>query len=58
MKCKQCNEEMVLEEYYTDFLNNEEEICLREQFGCVKCNATAIKRTYYKRDYEEEDYGN
>lgn len=53
MKCKQCDEEMVLEEYYTDFLNNDEEICLREQFGCVNCDTTAIKRTYYKKEREE-----
>ncbi len=58
MKCKQCGEEMVLEEYYTDFLNNDEEICLREQFGCVNCNITAIKYTYYKKESEEVRYGN
>lgn len=55
MKCKQCGEEMVLEEYYTDFLNNDEAICLSEQFGCVKCNITAIKHSYYVKDYEEEE---
>lgn len=53
MKCKNCGEEMVLEEYYIDFLNNDEEICLREQFGCINCDTTAIKRTYYKKVDEE-----
>ena len=57
MKCKNCNKEMELEEYYTDFLNNDEEICLREQFWCAQCEATAIKDTYYKKDSEEIKYG-
>lgn len=58
MKCKNCNKEMELEEYYTDFLNNEEEICLREYFWCSNCNTTAIKHTYYNKDHEEVEYGN
>lgn len=37
MKCKNCNKEMELEEYYTDFLNNDEELCLREEFWCPLC---------------------
>lgn len=56
MKCKNCDEEMILEEYYTDFLNNDEEICLREYFGCVECNLVAIKRSYYKKVAEEVTY--
>lgn len=58
MKCKNCNKEMELEEYSTDFLTNEEEICLREEFWCSQCGATAIKRTYYKREDEEIEYSN
>ena len=57
MKCKQCGEEMVLEESHTAFMYNNV-ICLCEQFGCVNCDITAIKRTYYKKVDEEEDYGN
>ena len=56
MKCPNCNREMELEEYYTDFLNNEEEICLREQFWCSVCGREAIKRTYYKQESEEVEY--
>jgi len=58
MKCKNCDKEMELEEYYTDFLNNDEEICLREEFWCAKCGATAIKYTYYTKESEEVKYGN
>ena len=57
MKCKNCNKEMELEEYYVDFINNEEEICLREEFWCSICDATAIKRTYYKKEREDIKYG-
>lgn len=53
MECKNCNKEMELEEYYTDFLNNEEEIRLREQFWCATCGHEAIKDTYYKKVREE-----
>lgn len=53
MKCKNCNKEMELEEYYTDFLNNEEEIRLREHFWCAICGHEAIKDTYYKKAREE-----
>ena len=58
MKCKNCNKEMELEEYYIDFLNNDEEICLREEFWCAQCGTPAIKRTYYKKESEEVEYGN
>lgn len=57
MKCPNCTKEMELEEYHTDFLNNEEEIRLREHFWCVICGREAIKDTYYKRDREEVKYG-
>ena len=53
MKCPNCNKEMELEEYYTDFLNNDEQICLRDQFWCACCGHEAIKRTYYKKESEE-----
>ena len=57
MKCDNCNKEMELEEYHTDFLNNEEEIRLREHFWCAICGREAIKDTYYKREREEVKYG-
>lgn len=57
MKCKNCNKEMELEEYYTNFLNNDEEICLREEFWCACCGATAIKYAYYTKESEEVQYG-
>ena len=57
MRCKNCNKEMELEEYYTDFLDNDERICLREQFWCSHCEATAIKYTYYEKESEEVSYG-
>ena len=53
MKCPNCNKEMELEEYDTDFFNNDEQICLREQFWCACCGHEAIKRTYYKKESEE-----
>lgn len=57
MKCKNCNKAMELEEYYTDFLNDEE-ICLREEFWCAHCGATALKQSYYKKESEDIEYGN
>ena len=57
MKCKNCNKEMELEEYYTDSLNDEE-ICLREEFWCAQCGATSIKQSYYKKESEDIEYGN
>lgn len=56
MKCRYCGEEMVMEEYYTDFYDNDERVVLTEMFGCVKCNKTAIKYTDYKKDCVEEEY--
>ena len=56
MKCKNCNKAMELEEYYTDFLN-EEEICLREEFWCAHCGVTALKQSYYKKESEDIEYG-
>ena len=57
MKCKNCNKEMELEEYSTDFLADEV-ICLREDFWCAHCNITAVKNTWYKKESEEVRYGN
>lgn len=52
MKCRRCGEEMELEEYYTTFMNNDEEIELREQFWCSNCDdgpeATCTRVARYK----------
>ena len=55
MECKECGEEMVLERYKINFLWDNE-ICMREEFGCVHCNATAVKLTYYTKTREEVSY--
>ena len=56
MKCKNCNTEMVLEEFYTDVSDSEKEICLRDYLWCPTCDITAIKYTYYKKEREEITY--
>lgn len=59
MKCKICGTEMELEEYYTTFLNNDEEIELREHFWCPKCDVgpsslcTRVARYKLEREWTE-----
>ena len=52
MKCENCDKEMELEEYETMFLNNDEDVCLRERFWCPQCDKVVIKRTYYHKTHE------
>ena len=53
MKCRKCNKEMEMEEWDTAFINDGDELCLREEFWCPSCDITEIKRTYYKKIDEE-----
>lgn len=55
MKCKNCDTEMELEEYYTDFLQDEV-ICIRQDFWCATCNAIAKVNTWYNKTSEETEY--
>jgi hypothetical protein len=52
MKCKNCDKEMELEEISEDCLGDEV-ICIRRDFWCACCNATAIVNTWYYKHNEE-----
>ena len=53
MKCENCGTFMEMEEWFNEFLCDDDQICLREEFWCPNCNNAIIKRTYYKKIREE-----
>lgn len=52
MKCPKCGTIMELEEYTTDFINNDDEIRLREDFWCSACNQTLTRVVQYTKTKE------
>lgn len=53
MKCRKCNREMETDDWNVSFINDGEELWLRELFWCPACDIFEIKRTYYKKVSEE-----
>lgn len=53
MHCPKCHKEMKVEDYHTDYFNNDEQVKLTEQFWCPWCDVQVAKTSYYKK-YDEE----
>lgn len=53
MHCPKCHQTMELEEYSTEYFDNDERNKLREQFWCSHCDTQVVKTSYYKK-YDEE----
>ena len=53
MKCPNCNKDLTLEEYTTEYFNNDNQNKLIEHFWCPNCDKTIVKVSYYKKSNEE-----
>ena len=53
MHCPKCHKEMKVEDYHTDYFDNDEQVKLIEQFWCPWCDVQVAKTSYYKK-YDEE----
>jgi hypothetical protein len=52
MKCPNCGQNMELEEYNTAFIDDGNQIELREQFWCSHCDTECTQVTRYRKERE------
>ena len=52
MKCPNCGQNMELEEYNTAFIDDGNQIELREQFWCSHCDAECTQVARYRKERE------